>query len=107
MFGKTKHIHLVGIGGIGMSGIAELLLNLGYHVSGSDIKRTEVTEHLADLGGEIFLGHKAQNARGADVVVFSSAVKSDNPELVEARELSIPVIPRAEMLAELMRLKFG
>ncbi|UCH08985.1 MAG: UDP-N-acetylmuramate--L-alanine ligase, partial [Deltaproteobacteria bacterium] len=107
MFGKTKHIHLVGIGGIGMSGIAELLLNLGYHVSGSDIKRTEVTEHLADLGGEIFLGHEAQNARGADVVVFSSAVKSDNPELVEARELSIPVIPRAEMLAELMRLKFG
>ena len=107
IFGKTKHIHLVGIGGIGMSGIAELLINLGYHVSGSDIKRTEVTEHLADLGGEIFLGHTAQNARGADVVVFSSAVKGDNPELVEAREHSVPVIPRAEMLAELMRLKFG
>jgi UDP-N-acetylmuramate--alanine ligase len=107
IFGKTKHIHLVGIGGIGMSGIAELLINLGYHVSGSDVKRTEVTEHLADLGGKIFLGHRAQNARGADVVVFSSAVKSDNPELAEAREQSIPVIPRAEMLAELMRLKFG
>jgi UDP-N-acetylmuramate--alanine ligase len=107
VFGKIKHIHLVGIGGIGMSGIAELLLNLGYHISGSDIRRTEVTEHLSDLGCRIFLGHEPEHVQGADVVVFSSAVKEDNPELVEAREQSIPVIPRAEMLAELMRLKYG
>lgn len=107
IFGKVKHIHLVGIGGIGMSGIAELLLNLGYSISGSDIKRSEATEHLSDLGGEIFLGHGPQNIDGADVVVFSSAVKDDNPEIVEARERSVPVIPRAEMLAELMRLKYG
>ena len=107
IFGKTKHIHLVGIGGIGMSGIAELLINLDYFISGSDLKKTEVTEHLLDLGGKIFLGHRPQNINGADVVVFSSAVKGDNPEIVEARERSIPVIPRAEMLAELMRLKYG
>ena len=107
IFGKTKHIHLVGIGGIGMSGIAELLLNLDYFISGSDLRKTEVTEHLSDLGGKIFLGHRPQNINGADVVVFSSAVKGDNPEIVEARERSIPVIPRAEMLAELMRLKYG
>jgi len=107
IFGKTKHIHLVGIGGIGMSGIAELLLNLDYFISGSDLRKTEVTEHLSDLGGKIFLGHRPQNIDGADVVVFSSAIKGDNPELVEAREKSIPVIPRAEMLAELMRLKYG
>ena len=107
IFGKVKHIHLVGIGGIGMSGIAELLLNLGYFISGSDLRKTGVTEHLTDLGGKIFLGHGPQNVDGADVVVFSSAVKGDNPEIVEARERSIPVIPRAEMLAELMRLKFG
>jgi UDP-N-acetylmuramate--alanine ligase len=107
IFGKTKHIHLVGIGGIGMSGIAELLINLDYFVSGSDLRKTEVTEHLSDLGGKIFLGHRPRNINGADVVVFSSAVKGDNPEIVEARERSIPVIPRAEMLAELMRLKYG
>ena len=107
IFGKTKHIHLVGIGGIGMSGIAELLLNLDYFISGSDLRKTEVTEHLSDLGGKIFLGHRPQNINGADVVVFSSAVKGDNQEIVEARERSIPVIPRAEMLAELMRLKYG
>ena len=107
IFGKVKHIHLVGIGGIGMSGIAELLLNLGYSISGSDSKRSEVTEHLSELGGKIFLGHGPQNIDGADVVVFSSAVKDDNPEIVEARERSVPVIPRAEMLAELMRLKYG
>jgi UDP-N-acetylmuramate--alanine ligase len=107
IFGKVKHIHLVGIGGIGMSGIAELLLNLGYFISGSDLRKTEVTEHLSDLGGKIFLGHRPQNIDGADVVVFSSAVKGDNLEIVEARERSIPVIPRAEMLAELMRLKYG
>jgi UDP-N-acetylmuramate--alanine ligase len=107
IFGKTKHIHLVGIGGIGMSGIAELLINLDYFISGSDLRKTEVTEHLSDLGGKIFLGHRPRNIDGADVVVFSSAVKGDNPEIVEARERSIPVIPRAEMLAELMRLKYG
>jgi UDP-N-acetylmuramate--alanine ligase len=107
IFGKVKHIHFVGIGGIGMSGIAELLVNLGYHISGSDLRRTEVTEHLSDIGGRIFLGHRPQNINGADVVVFSSAVKGDNPEIVEAGERSIPVIPRAEMLAQLMRLKYG
>ena len=107
IFGKARHIHLVGIGGIGMSGIAELLLNLGYSVSGSDIRRSEVTDHLSNLGGKIFPGHRPQNIEGADVVVFSSAVKDDNPEIAEARERSIPVIPRAEMLAELMRLKYG
>ncbi len=107
IFGKVKHIHLVGIGGIGMSGIAELLINLGYSISGSDIKRTEVTEHLSGLGGKIFFGHRPQNVDRADVIVFSSAVKDDNSEIVEARERSVPVIPRAEMLAELMRLKYG
>jgi UDP-N-acetylmuramate--alanine ligase len=107
IFGKVKHIHLVGIGGIGMSGIAELLLNLGYKVSGSDIKATEVTEHLSDLGGTLFQGHDPHHINGADVVVFSSAVRDDNPELVEARQRAVPVIPRAEMLAELMRLKYG
>lgn len=107
IFGKVKHIHLVGIGGIGMSGIAELLLNLGYAVSGSDTKETEVTEHLSDLGGTVFQGHDPHYIDGADVVVFSSAVREDNPEIIEAREKAIPVIPRAEMLAELMRLKYG
>jgi UDP-N-acetylmuramate--alanine ligase len=90
-----------------MSGIAELLINLGYMVSGSDIKETEVTRHLSDLGGAVFQGHDPHHIEGADVVVFSSAVREDNPELVEARNRAIPVIPRAEMLAELMRLKYG
>ncbi len=107
IFGKVKHIHLVGIGGIGMSGIAELLINLGYTVSGSDIKETEVTRHLADLGGAMFQGHNPHHIEGADVVVFSSAVREDNPETLEAKKRAIPVIPRAEMLAELMRLKYG
>jgi UDP-N-acetylmuramate--alanine ligase len=107
IFGKVKHIHLVGIGGIGMSGVAELLLNLGYTVSGSDIKETEVTEHLCDLGGTVFQGHDPHHIDGADVVVFSSAVREDNPELLEASKRAIPVIPRAEMLAELMRVKYG
>jgi len=106
-FGKVRHIHFVGIGGIGMSGIAELLLNLGYRVTGSDIKDSQVIERLAGLGGEVFLGHQGEHIKGADVVVYSSAVSPDNPELEEARERSIPVIPRAEMLAELMRLKYG
>jgi UDP-N-acetylmuramate--alanine ligase len=106
-FGKTKHIHFVGVGGIGMSGIAELLLNLGYEVSGSDLKASAVTTRLAKLGGKIYPGHNRKNIEGADVVVYSSAVFEDNPEILEARERYIPVIPRAEMLAELMRLKFG
>ncbi|MFC1863729.1 UDP-N-acetylmuramate--L-alanine ligase [Thermodesulfobacteriota bacterium] len=106
-FGKVKHIHFIGIGGIGMSGIAELLLNLGYTVSGSDIADSKVTARIAVLGGKIFLGHKSKNIEGADVVVYSSAVPDDNPEIVEAKEQYIPVIPRAEMLAELMRLKYG
>jgi UDP-N-acetylmuramate--alanine ligase len=106
-FGKTKHIHFVGIGGIGMSGIAELLLNLGYRVSGSDLKSTPVTDNLARLGGRIFEGHAEEHVEGADVVVYSSAVREDNPEIAAARKHFVPVIPRAEMLAELMRLKYG
>lgn len=106
-FGKAKHIHFVGIGGIGMSGIAELLLNLGYEVSGSDIQDSAVTSRLATLGGKIFIAHQRENIEGADVVVYSSAIPDDNPEIVEARERYVPVIPRAEMLAELMRLKYG
>jgi len=106
-FGKTKHIHLVGIGGIGMSGIAELLINLGYKVSGSDMKDTAVTRRLAGLGGEVFLGHREEHVKGADVVIYSSAVGRDNSEILEAVRRYIPVVPRAEMLAELMRLKYG
>ncbi len=106
-FGKTKHVHFVGIGGIGMSGIAELLINLGYNVSGSDLKDTAVTRRLVALGGRIANGHKRENVEGADVVVYSSAVALDNPEVLEARDRYVPVIPRAEMLAELMRLKYG
>jgi UDP-N-acetylmuramate--alanine ligase len=106
-FGKAKHIHFVGIGGIGMSGIAELLLNLGYQVSGSDLKDSPVTRRLRDLGGEVFSRHDGENIAGADAVVYSSAVTGENPEIMEAGERNIPVIPRAEMLAELMRLKYG
>ncbi|RLB31235.1 MAG: UDP-N-acetylmuramate--L-alanine ligase [Deltaproteobacteria bacterium] len=106
-FGKAKHIHFVGIGGIGMSGIAELLINLGYKVSGSDLKETAVTRRLAEMGGRIFSGHRGDHIEGADVVVYSSAVSPENEEVAAARERSIPVIPRAEMLAELMRLKYG
>ena len=106
-FGKAKHVHFVGIGGIGMSGIAELLINLGYEVSGSDIRESSVIRRLSDLGGKIYTRHAEENIKGADVVVYSSAVSADNPEIVEAKESYIPVIPRAEMLAELMRLKYG
>src|SRR5262250_642002 len=106
-FRNFQRIHLVGIGGIGMSGIAEVLLTLGYSVSGSDVKPSTITERLQDLGATIFEGHKAANVEGAHVVVTSSAVKADNPEVVEAHKRKIPVIPRAEMLAELMRLKYG
>lgn len=104
---RTRLIHFVGIGGIGMSGIAELLLNLGYGVRGSDLKATDTTRRLTELGGDVRLGHTAENVEGVDVVVISSAVRSDNPEVVAARLARIPVIRRAEMLAELMRLKFG
>ncbi|MDF1563822.1 MAG: UDP-N-acetylmuramate--L-alanine ligase [Deltaproteobacteria bacterium] len=105
--GKASQIHFVGIGGIGMSGIAELLLNLGYRVSGSDLRASEVTGRLHALGARTHLGHEAGHIEGADVVVVSSAVPATNPEVVAAREAAIPVIPRAEMLAELMRLKYG
>jgi UDP-N-acetylmuramate--alanine ligase len=107
MYQKKYNIHFVGIGGIGMSGIAELLLNLDYKVSGSDLRSTEITRRLAQLGGRIFEGHRPEQIQGADVVVISSAVKADNPEVVAARDAVIPVIPRAEMLAELMRLKYS
>jgi UDP-N-acetylmuramate--alanine ligase len=107
MFAKLQRVHFVGIGGIGMSGIAEVLLNLGYKISGSDLKPSFVTDRLATLGATIFEGHCAENVVGADVVVTSSAVTPDNAEVAEARRLHIPVIQRAEMLAELMRLKYG
>jgi UDP-N-acetylmuramate--alanine ligase len=107
MFAKIQRVHFVGIGGIGMSGIAEVLLNLGYKVSGSDLKPTSVTQRLTSLGALIMEGHHADNVKGAEVVVISSAVRADNPELAAARAAHIPVIPRAEMLAELMRLKYG
>ena len=106
-FRNFQRIHLVGIGGIGMSGIAEVLLTLGYSVSGSDTKPSPITERLQNLGATIYDGHRASNVDGAHVVVTSSAIKSDNPEVDEAHKHKIPVIPRAEMLAELMRLKYG
>jgi UDP-N-acetylmuramate--alanine ligase len=105
MFRRFQHIHFVGIGGIGMSGIAEVLANLGFRVSGSDQKKSEVTAHLEELGVEVTEGHGAENVGDAHVVVRSTAVRNDNPEIFEARRRSIPVIPRAEMLAELMRMK--
>jgi UDP-N-acetylmuramate--alanine ligase len=107
MFAKIQQIHFVGIGGIGMSGIAEVLLNLGYSVSGSDLKNSAVTERLASLGAVVFEGHRAENIAGAEVVVTSSAIAAENPEVLEAHKLHLPVIRRAEMLAELMRLKYG
>jgi UDP-N-acetylmuramate--alanine ligase len=107
MFAKIQQIHFVGIGGIGMSGIAEVLLNLGYRVSGSDLRSSGVTLRLAGLGAAVFEGHRAENIAGAEVVVTSSAIAAENPEVVEAHKLHVPVIQRAEMLAELMRLKYG
>src|SRR5690242_5235663 len=104
MLGKTRRVHFVGIGGIGMSGIAELLANLGYAISGSDEKRSSVTDRLQRLGIRVAVGHAAANVGDADVVVISSAVRPTNPEVVEAGRRQVPVIPRAEMLAELMRL---
>src|SRR6185503_6671857 len=107
MFKRYQHIHFVGIGGVGMSGIAELLMGLGYKVSGSDARRSEATERLEALGAKIFIGHDASNVEGAHVVVYSSAVARQNVEVHTAHQRQIPIIPRAEMLAELMRLKYG
>src|SRR5450631_1536317 len=107
MFAKAQRVHFIGIGGIGMSGIAEILLNLGYAVSGSDLRQSSVTDRLVGLGATVFEGHAAANVVGSGVVVTSSAVNEQNPEVVEARQRKIPVIQRAEMLAELMRLKYG
>ena len=104
---KISHIHLIGIGGVGMGGIAEVLLNLGYKVQGSDLRESRVTRRLAKLGAHIFIGHQAENIRGADVIVVSSAIDKGNPETAAAREHRIPVVRRAEMLAELMRFRHG
>src|SRR5579864_9480056 len=107
MFFRPQHIHFTGIGGIGMSAIAEVLLNLGYEVSGSDLRLSRITERLAGMGARIYEGHAASNVTGARALVVSSAVDEENPEVQEARRLQIPVIPRGELLAELMRLKYG
>src|SRR5206468_12305971 len=106
MFKKIQRVHFVGIGGSGMSGIAEVLINLGYKVSGSDLKETEVTQRLKTLGASIFIGHQASHMEGAHVVVTSTAVDAKNPEVVAARAHGVPVIPRIEMLAEIARLKY-
>src|SRR3954466_13320554 len=107
MFAKLQRVYFVGIGGIGMSGIAEVLLNLGYKVSGSDLRESSVTDRLKKFGAIIFEGHRVENIHGAEVVVTSSAISKANPEVAEAHKLKVPVIQRAEMLAELMRLKYG
>ncbi len=107
MFLKPQHVHFVGIGGIGMSGIAEVLLSLGYQVSGSDVRASPITDRLAKLGARIYVGHNAGNVEGAKAIVVTSALEETNPEITEAKRLQIPIIPRGEMLAELMRLKFG
>lgn len=106
-FNKIKHLHLVGIGGSGMSGIAEILLSMGYPVTGSDINESPVVVRLRELGARIFIGHRIENLGNCDAVVVSSAIGNDNPELRHAREMKLPVIRRAEMLGELMRMKFG
>ena len=105
MFGKVKKVHFVGIGGIGMSGIAELLINLGFEVTGSDMKTTNITENLQKHGAVIHEGHKPENVNDSDVLVYSSAVQVDNPELQRAKDKQIPIIRRAEMLSELLKLK--
>src|SRR6476619_2250501 len=107
MFFRPQHLHFTGIGGIGMSGIAEVLLNLGYQISGSDVKLSAITERLEQMGAKVYEGHQAANITGARALVVSSAVDEQNPEVQEARRLQIPVIPRGELLAELMRLKYG
>jgi UDP-N-acetylmuramate--alanine ligase len=104
---KVKNIHFVGIGGSGMSGIAEVLLNLGYTISGSDLGSNAATRRLIEFGAKVTLGHAAENIANADAIVTSTAVKEDNPEVIAAREKHIPIVPRAVMLAELMRLKRG
>ena len=105
--GKIKHIHFIGIGGSGMNGIAQVLLNQGFFITGSDLKESQTVENLRNMGAKIYIGHRPENVEGADVVVYSSAVKEDNVELLRAKELGIPTIPRGEMLAELMRFKYG
>lgn len=107
MQSRVKHIHLIGIGGVGMGGIAEVLLNLGYQVTGSDLVENTLVQHLSQLGATVMIGHDADYLKGADVVVVTTAVTDDNPELLAAKELRIPVVPRAEMLAELMRFSYG
>jgi UDP-N-acetylmuramate--alanine ligase len=107
MFFRPQHVHFTGIGGIGMSGIAEVLLNLGYEISGSDLRLSPITARLAAMGARVYEGHVAENVAGARALVVSSAVEEQNPEVQEARRLQIPVIPRGELLAELMRLKYG
>jgi len=107
MFFRPQHVHFTGIGGIGMSGIAEVLLNLGYEISGSDLRLSPITDRLASMGARVFEGHAASNIAGARALVVSSAVDEQNPEVIEARRMQIPVIPRGELLAELMRLKYG
>jgi len=107
MYGRSHRIHFVGIGGAGMSGLAEVLINMGYPVSGSDLKASDITRRLVERGGRVFVGHAASNVEGAQVVVYSTAVRADNPELLAARAAGVPVIPRADMLAELMRMKYG
>ncbi len=105
--GKVRRIHFIGIGGSGMNGIAQVLLNQGFTVTGSDLKESQTVINLREMGAKVVIGHSPNNVEGADVVVYSSAVKQDNPELIRARELGIPTIPRGEMLAELMRFKYG
>ena len=105
--GRVRHVHFVGVGGIGMSGLAEILRTMDFDVSGSDLKTGEITRRLEQLGVKVHEGHRPENVRGADVLVYSSAIKKDNPEILEATAHDIPIISRAEMLAELMRLKEG
>ncbi|HPL19225.1 MAG TPA: Mur ligase domain-containing protein, partial [Spirochaetota bacterium] len=107
MFRKSKKMHFIGIGGIGMSGIAEILINMGYEVSGSDLNESEQTRRLASLGATVYIGHFPSNINDYHVVVTSSAISQSNPELIEARKRHIPVIHRSEMLAELVRMKYG
>ena len=107
MQSRIKHIHLIGVGGVGMGGIAEVLLNLGYQVSGTDLRENALIRHLRHLGATIQIGHDANHLDGADVIVVSTAIDQENPELIAAREQRIPVVPRAEMLAELMRFSYG
>ncbi|CAG1771597.1 partial UDP-N-acetylmuramate--alanine ligase, partial [uncultured bacterium] len=105
--GRIKKIHFIGVGGSGMNGIAEVLVNMGYKVTGSDLAESETTKRLRGLGITIFVGHREENVIGSDCVVYSSAVRKENPEIREATSRQIPIIPRAEMLAELMRMKYG